>query len=67
MCSVTNAQKRGDIARSDELQAVALRFWNAFIRGDAPAAIGRLSMADGVTFLGTAENEFSTTGSRSEH
>jgi len=58
MCSVTNAPKRGDIARSDELQAVALRFWNAFIRGDAPAAIGRLSMADGVTFLGTAENEF---------
>ena len=55
---VTKGQDRTEITSSDELRAVALRFWNSFIRGDAPAAMGRLSMVDGVTFLGTAENEF---------
>ena len=46
------------IDRSSELHAVTARFWGAFIRGDAEAALGRTSVADGVTFLGTAENEY---------
>ena len=50
--------KDAAINRSSELQAVATRFWNAFIRGDAEAALARMSMVDGVSFLGTAENEY---------
>jgi class 3 adenylate cyclase len=46
------------IDRSRELEAVAARFWRAFIRGDADAAIGRTSLDPGATFLGTAENEY---------
>ena len=46
------------IDRSDELHAVTVRFWRAFIRGDADAAIARTSTMDGVTFLGSAEHEY---------
>ena len=49
---------RHGIDRSDELHAVTLRFWRAFIRGDADAAIARTSSLDGVTFLGSAEHEY---------
>jgi class 3 adenylate cyclase/ketosteroid isomerase-like protein len=55
---VAEGRKRRGIDPSSELQAVTARFWGAFIRGDADAAIGRTSIADGVTFLGTAENEY---------
>jgi class 3 adenylate cyclase/ketosteroid isomerase-like protein len=56
--SVTQDRTRRAIDRSGELHAVTQRFWRAFAHGDADAAIGRTSTMDGVTFLGTAENEF---------
>jgi len=56
--SVTEGTKSRGIDPSTELHAVTARFWGAFIRGDAEAAIGRTSIADGVTFLGSAENEY---------
>jgi class 3 adenylate cyclase/ketosteroid isomerase-like protein len=55
---VTRNHARREIDRSSELHAVTERFWRAFIRGDAEAAIGRTSTMDGVTFLGSAENEY---------
>ncbi len=55
---VTQDRTRRGIDRSAELHAVAARLWQAFIRGDADAAIGRTSTMDGVTFLGSAENEY---------
>jgi class 3 adenylate cyclase/ketosteroid isomerase-like protein len=55
---VTQDRKRLGIDRSGELHAVTTRFWQAFVRGDADAAIGRTSTMDGVTFLGSAENEY---------
>jgi hypothetical protein len=55
---VTQDRTRRGIDRSGELHAVAARLWQAFIRGDADAAIGRTSTMDGVTFLGSAENEY---------
>ena len=51
-------RERPGIDRSGELRAITERFWGAFIRGDAAAAIARTSTADGATFLGTAEKEF---------
>ena len=57
MGTAKDGKPRG-IDRSDELHAVTARFWRAFIRGDADAAIGRTSTLDGVTFLGSAENEY---------
>jgi adenylate cyclase len=55
---MTQDHTRREIDRSGELHAVTERFWRAFIRGDADAAIGRTSAMDGVTFLGSAEHEY---------
>ena len=55
---MTQDRTRAGIDRSDELHAVTQRFWRAFMRGDADAAIGRTSGVDGVTFLGSAEREY---------
>jgi hypothetical protein len=55
---VTEGPSRHGIDRSGELEAVTARFWQAFVRGDADAALARTSLAPGTTFLGTAEKEF---------
>jgi len=55
---MTQERSRRGIDPSSELHAVTARFWSAFIRGDADAAIGRTSTMDGVTFLGSAEHEY---------
>jgi class 3 adenylate cyclase/ketosteroid isomerase-like protein len=55
---MTELRGRGQLRRSDELRAVTARHWAALRRGDVDAVITRLSMMDGVTWIGTDQSEY---------
>jgi len=55
---MNNGRERGRLHPSDELRAITARYWAAFLRGDAGAAIARSSLMEGMTFIGTDESEY---------
>src|SRR5512147_1217945 len=55
---MTEVRGRGQLRPSEELRAVTARHWAALRRHDPDAFIARLSMMDGVTFIGSDQSEY---------